>query len=202
MKCAGRLFERAACPTNKSETLSQQCTCPQFASPRYCNNIVSCLLSVCVCNVNHMRPRCCLVMDQRVGRRDFWSTSYWLLEEDETFRKTACNSWFSVVEREVETKEKLWQPKPRWASRQENKGRMWCAFKMDWFSFFGFLQPVLHGYFRSSCSWRVRIGKSCHSIRPLQLLSKAFWCQQDDNELFVHQRLLLKVLNMTRFQSI
>ena len=153
-----------------------------------------------------MEPRCCWITDQRVGRRDIWSTSYWLQQDDETVRKL-----LEIVD-PVELRGKLSKQtsygEPNQGELVDNKlkyvKRENVFSKRSKCFLFSHMQPVLHGYFRSSCSWRVRIGKSCHNIWLLQWLFKALSCQQDDDDFtfFLHQLLLWKVLSMTKFQSI
>lgn len=67
-----------------------------------------------------MKPRCCLVRDQRVGRRDLRRTSYWLPQLDVTvksLRKNVCNSWLSLFGEKVGPVQ-LWPPRLRWTCRE------------------------------------------------------------------------------------
>lgn len=89
-----------------------------LAKVLHSNDIAKCLLNVCAPGLQRqMKPRCCLVMDQRVGRRGCRRTSYWLLQADvKTLQKHAWKILFSLAERESRTKQK-WHPKPRWTGR-------------------------------------------------------------------------------------
>lgn len=83
-------------------------------------------------------------------------------------------SWWGCLQKSfISRAERLGRTQSAMASQtkvnRETKRRWWylkvsVCFLVDWVLLFFFSQPVLHGYFRSSCSWRVRIGELCHSI--------------------------------------
>lgn len=65
-----------------------------LAKVLHSHDIAECLLNVCASGLQkQMKPRCCLVMDQRVGRRDCSRTSYWLPQADVKLYKTCLKDF-------------------------------------------------------------------------------------------------------------